>query len=54
MNYGLSLSASGVLTNSYRQDVFANNLANVNTDGFKPDLHTIPTRHTPAQEDATD
>jgi len=36
MNYGLYLSAAGVLTNRYRQDVFANNLANVNTHGFKP------------------
>lgn len=37
MNYGLYLSASGVLTNMYRQDVFANNLANVETFGFRPD-----------------
>jgi len=36
MNYGLYLSAAGALTNRYRQDVFANNLANVNTHGFKP------------------
>jgi flagellar basal-body rod protein FlgF len=37
MNYGLQLSASGVLTSMYRQDVLANNLANVDTVGFKPD-----------------
>jgi flagellar basal-body rod protein FlgF len=37
MNYGLYLSASGVLTSMHRQDVVANNLANVNTVGFKPD-----------------
>jgi len=37
MNYGMYLAASGVLTNLYRQDVIANNLANVNTPGFKPD-----------------
>jgi len=37
MNYGLYLSAAGALTNLYRQDVFTNNLANVNTVGFKPD-----------------
>ncbi|MDY7107874.1 MAG: flagellar hook-basal body protein [Planctomycetota bacterium] len=37
MNYGLYLSAAGALTNMHRQDVFANNLANVNTVGFKPD-----------------
>jgi flagellar basal body rod protein FlgG len=28
MLYGLYLSATGVMTNSYRQDVIANNLAN--------------------------
>jgi len=36
MNYGLYLSASGVMVNAHRQDVLANNLANVNTAGFKP------------------
>ncbi len=45
MNYGLYLSASGVLTNMYRQDVFANNLANVNTIGFKPDRPAVHQRH---------
>lgn len=38
MNYGMYLAGSGVLTNLYRQDVMANNLANVNTVGFKPDM----------------
>lgn len=38
MNYGLYLSAAGVLTGLHRQDVVANNLANVNSVGFKPDL----------------
>ena len=38
MNYGLYLSASGVLNHLHRQDVLANNLANVETVGFKPDL----------------
>ncbi len=37
MNYGLYLSAAGALTNMHRQDVYANNLANMNTVGFKPD-----------------
>jgi flagellar basal body rod protein FlgG len=37
MNYGLYLSTAGALTNMHRQDVLANNLANVNTVGFKPD-----------------
>lgn len=44
MNYGLYLSASGALTNLYRQDVFANNLANAQTVGFKPDVPTIRQR----------
>jgi flagellar basal-body rod protein FlgF len=38
MIYGLYLSASGVLSNSHRQDVIANNLANSETVGFKRDL----------------
>ncbi len=38
MNYGMYLSAAGVMNNLYRQDLFANNLANANTVGFKPDL----------------
>ncbi|MCH7848627.1 MAG: flagellar hook-basal body protein [Planctomycetes bacterium] len=38
MNYGMYLAATGVLTSMYRQDVLANNLANVNTVGFKPDV----------------
>ena len=44
MNYGLYLSASGVLSNLYRQDVFANNLANVKTVGFKPDMAMVRQR----------
>ena len=38
MNYGLYLSANGALTSMYRQDVVANNLANLQTVGFKPDM----------------
>lgn len=38
MNYGLEISASGVLAALYRQDVATNNLANANTVGFKPDV----------------
>jgi len=51
MNYGLYLSASGVLTNTYRQDVFANNLANVETVGFKPDSPSIRQRDPESAED---
>ncbi len=38
MNYGTFLSTSGVLASMRRMDVIANNLANANTVGFKPDL----------------
>ena len=38
MNYGLYLSASGVLTNLHRQDVISNNLANTTTTAFKRQL----------------
>lgn len=38
MNYGLYLSAAGALSSMHQQDVYANNLANVNTVGFKPDM----------------
>ena len=44
MNYGLYLSASGALTATYRQDVQANNLANVNTVGFKPEMAVAQAR----------
>jgi flagellar basal-body rod protein FlgF len=50
MLYGLYLSATGVMTNSYRQDVIANNLANAETVGFKKDLTTFRERATAAQE----
>ena len=51
MNYGLYLSASGVLTSMYRQDVLANNLANVETAGFKEHLPTVRQRPAEAVED---
>ncbi len=50
MNYGLYLSAAGVLTNSYRQDVIANNLANAETVGFKRDVPLFRQRMTASQE----
>ncbi|MCE7975036.1 MAG: flagellar hook basal-body protein [Leptolyngbya sp. PLA1] len=46
MSFGLQISASGVTTALYRQDVYANNLANMDTPGFKPDLPS--TRFVPA------
>jgi flagellar basal-body rod protein FlgF len=36
MNYGLYLSASGALASMHRQDVLANNLANMETVAYKP------------------
>ena len=50
MLYGLYLSATGVMTNSYRQDVIANNLANAETVGFKKDLAMFRQRPTAAEE----
>jgi flagellar basal-body rod protein FlgF len=50
MLYGLYLSAAGVMTNSFRQDVIANNLANSETVGFKRDLTRFRQRVTAAQE----
>jgi flagellar basal body rod protein FlgG len=38
MNYGFYLAASGMLTGMRRLDVASNNMANVNTVGFKPDF----------------
>ncbi len=38
MNYGLYVSAAGALSNLHRQDVITNNLVNVETIGFKPDM----------------
>jgi flagellar basal-body rod protein FlgF len=49
MIYGLYLSATGVLTNSYRQDVIANNLANAQTVGFKRSLALFQQRPTEAE-----
>jgi flagellar basal-body rod protein FlgF len=50
MIYGLYLSATGVLTNSYRQDVIANNIANSETIGFKRDMALFQQRRTEFQE----
>ncbi|HZL34132.1 MAG TPA: flagellar hook-basal body protein [Tepidisphaeraceae bacterium] len=50
MIYGLYLSAAGVMSNSYRQDVIANNLANSETIGFKRDLAVFRERPTALRE----
>lgn len=49
MIYGLYLSATGVMANSYRQDVIANNLANSESVGFKRNLALFQERRTEAR-----
>jgi flagellar basal body rod protein FlgG len=51
MSYGLQIAASGVMTAMYRQDVYANNLANMDTPGFKPELPSSCPRDAVRQED---
>ncbi|HLO41449.1 MAG TPA: flagellar hook-basal body protein [Phycisphaerales bacterium] len=51
MNYGLNISASGALSAMYRQDVLSNNLANINTVGFKPDQPSVRYRPAVREED---
>jgi len=50
MVYGLWLSAAGLQANQYRQDVIANNLANVETVGFKRDLAVFTERAVASRE----
>lgn len=56
MNYGLWVSASGMFASMFRQDVAANNMANVNTAGFKPEMVSMRWRDPERIEDqlATD
>ena len=51
MSYGLQISASGVMAALYRQDVWANNLANLDSVGFKADLPSTYARPAVRQED---
>lgn len=51
MNYGMYMSASGVLTGMARQDVLANNLANMNTAAYKTDFAPVMQRATARVED---
>ncbi len=51
MQYGLYISAAGLQAQEYRQNVFANNLANAETVGFKRDLAILQARRNPAAED---
>ena len=51
MNYGLQIAASGVLVQMHRTDVLANNLANIDTVGFKPDWAGALARDPARRED---
>ena len=50
MNYGLYLSASALRVQEQRQEVIANNLANVNTPSFKRDLTVVRSRQSAPDE----
>jgi flagellar basal-body rod protein FlgF len=54
MVYGIYQSAAGMQVNQYRQDVLANNLANVATTGFKPDFTVVKERLQALREDGAD
>jgi len=47
MVYGIYQSAAGLQLNQYRQEILANNLANLETAGFKHDLSVIQERLRP-------
>jgi flagellar basal body rod protein FlgG len=51
VNYGYAIGASGVLAAMHRQDVAANNLANINTVGFKLDVGATVPREAARVED---
>ncbi len=50
MVYGIYQSAAGLQLNQYRQAVLANNLANVDTVGFKHDLTVVRERRVASRE----
>lgn len=50
MDYGLYISATGALSAMYRQDVHSNNLANLDTVGFKADLPLAKQRSAERQD----
>lgn len=53
MVHGLWQSAAGLQTQEYRQAILANNLANVDTPGFKPDRITFQERLAAAHGDSS-
>jgi len=54
MPYGIYLSAAGADVQSQRMEVLANNLANVNTAGFKRDFAVFQARHAEAIQQGHD
>lgn len=52
MVYGIYQSAAGLQLNQYRQEILANNLANLDTAGFKRDFATIRERRPASSEQA--
>lgn len=54
MNTGYNLAATGILTSMFRQDVAANNLANIETPGFKVDAVSTIARKSAREEDGLD
>ncbi len=51
MPYGMYLSASGAHVQNHRLEVLSNNLANINTPGFKPSLAVVQARYNKSIED---
>ncbi|MEM9372375.1 MAG: flagellar hook basal-body protein, partial [Planctomycetota bacterium] len=51
MNYGMQISAAGAQAAMFRQDSIANNLANLNTVGFKPTMASAMHRQHVRAED---
>jgi flagellar basal-body rod protein FlgF len=49
MIYGLYHSAAGMMTQEYRENVIANNLANADTVGFKQEVATFAERNTASE-----
>ncbi len=54
MPYGLYISAEGALAQSQRMEVIANNLANLDTPGFKRELAVFQARYAEAIEQGRD
>lgn len=50
MVYGIYQSAGGMIVNQYRHSVLANNLANLDTAGFKHDLTVVRERKVQSRE----